>query len=1730
MQIGELLTTGTFSLARGIILAHANGADTLAAANGTTATYTGVISDTSATDLPSGLTVGDGTHTGTVVLTATNTYSLGNTNISPLATLQIGNGGNTGSIIGNVGDAGTLAFNRNDTITFPGTVTGAGALNQMGPGTLILTGPSDYTGATTVSAGTLEVEGSLVSNTAVTVQSLAVLSGHGTIAGGVTILTGGHLAPTAALGPQALTVGSLTLSSGSILDYVLSTPTGVNSLVATGDLNLAGVLNVANGGGFGQGTYRLINYTGDISGTTLTLGTLPPGFNSTNVTVSTATPDQVNLIVGPAFAIQQFWDGPNTTFNMTGPPAHGGSGTWDNTTTNFNDNISGPNAAWGGGIAVFGTLAGTVTLGADIAFQGMEFAIGGYTIVGGGFTLNPTGAAEIATDSGIATISAPIAGAGSLIKSGPGTLILSGTNTYSGGTTVTAGILSVADDTNLGGAGVGVTLKGGELLTSANATIARTIDVSALGTPNTLAAANGTTATYSGVISDSGSLTIGDLTNTGTIVFTVDDTYFATTITARSTLRLGNGGAVGSLAGNVIDNGNFAFNRIDAGLILSGNVSGTGALSQIGTGTTNLSGDNSYSGPTTVSVGTLQAGATTAFSPNSAFTVNSTLDLNGFSNTVGSLAGGGNVTNTGATPVILTAGGDNTDTTFSGTLTNGTLPVSLLGLTKTGNGKLILTGTNTYTGGTTISGGTLQIGNGGAVGSITGGVIDNGNFAFNRSDTALIFSGNVSGTGTLGQIGTGMTTLSGENTYSGATTVSAGTLRANSTTALSPNSAFTVNSTLDLHGNSNAVGSLAGSGTVTNNNADLPTILTAGGDNTSTTFSGILTNGNNNSLGLTKVGLGTMTLTGTNTYTGGTIITGGTLQIGNAGTSGSIVGTVTDNATLSFNRSDIITFSNIVSGSGSLSQIGTGTLILTGSNNYLGGTTISAGTLQIGNGGTIGSITGNVTDNSHFAFDRSDTLLTFTGNISGSGTLSQLGLGTLILSGVNTYSGVTTVSFGTLQAGSNTAFSPNSAFTVNSVLNLAGFSNTVGSLAGSGTVTNNVSPETTIGLAATSSGTPAILTAGDDGTNTIFSGTLIDGTASLGLTKAGLGTLTLSGPNTYTGGTTISGGTLQIGNGGTTGSIVGNVTDNSNLVFDRSDAITFPGVVSGTGSLTKLGSGTLTLPSANTYSGGTLLQSGTLVVDNAAALGTGNVSVNGGTLATEVPSINVLGSYTQNAGGTLQLRVAGANVGQYDSLNVHGNASVGGTLQLISLGFAPVAGNQLNLVSTGGTVSGRFAQFVDPFVVGPAFNTIDLVYGLNSVVLKFLNVTTPIPPVITTIDFQSFAAKGTSNERASAGLLDQVELDPGAASVVDFMFKEPEANYLADFAKISPDVLSSLYEIGFSNSNIQRLNLEDRLDAVRNGANGFSSNMNLGGAKVYLEQDGTVDDGKGSKNPVQPVLAPSPENRWGVWVSGFGDFVNVDGDGNGKGYNFTTGGVSVGIDFRLTDQLVVGLMGDYSHTWTNLKPGHLDVDSGRGGVYASWFDRGFYLDGAIYAGHNSYDTARSGLDGLATGGTEGSEWSAFLSGGYDFHFGNLTIGPIGALQYTEVNIDGFSEKGSVAPMAIHEGSEESLRSDIGFRTFYQWQVGKVIIEPSLKATWEHEYKYSALPITAGFAGVPGPSGTFFGPSEGHDSAVVDAGISVQWTPTLSTYVNYDGQLGRGNYDSNAVTGGVKVSF
>ena len=215
-----------------------------------------------------------------------------------------------------------------------------------------------------------------------------------------------------------------------------------------------------------------------------------------------------------------------------------------------------------------------------------------------------------------------------------------------------------------------------------------------------------------------------------------------------------------------------------------------------------------------------------------------------------------------------------------------------------------------------------------------------------------------------------------------------------------------------------------------------------------------------------------------------TIDAGSTLNLGTGGLAGAIITPAIDNGgRIVANFTDTLTLAANVSGVGTLSKAGAGTLILTGTNTYSGGTTIDGGTLVLGNGGAVGSIVGNVTDNGLFAVNRSDAY-TFGGVISGTGGFAQIGTGTTILTGSNTYGGATTVSAGMLQAGGTNVFAPNSAFTVASgaTLNLNSFNQSIGSLAGAGSVALG----------------SAVLTTGNDNTSTIFSGT-ISGTG--GLTK-----------------------------------------------------------------------------------------------------------------------------------------------------------------------------------------------------------------------------------------------------------------------------------------------------------------------------------------------------------------------------------------------------------------------------------------------------------------------------------------------------------------------------------------------------------------------------------------------------------------------------------------------------
>src|SRR6266446_2609193 len=434
-----------------------------------------------------------------------------------------------------------------------------------------------------------------------------------------------------------------------------------------------------------------------------------------------------------------------------------------------------------------------------------------------------------------------------------------------------------------------------------------------------------------------------------------------------------------------------------------------------------------------------------------------------------------------------------------------------------------------------------------------------------------------------------------------------------------------------------------------NNSGGLLTIST-GGVNTNnkaltidgsgnTTISGVVSSGG----AITEAGSGTLTLSGTNTFTGALTIQSGTLSI-------ATINNVSSNGVLG-NSATAVT----LGGSGT-----TGTL------QYTGSTASSTKTFTMATGGT-----------GVFDVTNSGTTLTLSGVIGGSGNLTKDGPGTLTLSGTNTFSGVLTVESGNLSIATINNASANGVLGNSANAVVLGSSGATGTLQYTGSTASSTKKFT-----MATGGTGAFQV--DTAATTLTLSGVIDGSGAL--LKAGAGTLSLTGVNTYSGGTTVSAGTLQLSGSGTLGSTsgaltvnggtlnlngtnqgVGNLTGSGGTILNNATATNvtltignnngtggnYAGVIanntSGTGTvaLTKTGTGTITLSGTNTYTGATTVSGGTLLVNGSTASGSA-VSVNnsgttlggtgtiGGTVAVG-SGANLLGGTGSTASGTLTL-------------------------------------------------------------------------------------------------------------------------------------------------------------------------------------------------------------------------------------------------------------------------------------------------------------------------------------------------------------------------------------------------------------------------------------------------------------------------------------------------------------
>lgn len=919
---------------------------------------------------------------------------------------------------------------------------------------------------------------------------------------------------------------------------------------------------------------------------------------------------------------------------------------------------------------------------------------------------------------------------GSLTFSGPGTLTLAGTNSYTGTTTVNSGTL-VFQGPNTGVAAITVADSAALVVTATNAQYAPTtltLGTSAgatLGFNNIISTTTAPLA--AGTLSAPGTLTVN--INSGT--FTVGQSYPLMTWTSGTapTVVLG---ALNGFIGNLTFTGNK--------LVL--NISGTAyRWTGLGNGQWDTTSANNW----------FQNGA-------------SALWANGSPALLDDTATGGTSLNLDATVTPSSITVNDTAATYSINSSTGSVIAGGGGLTKSGTNTLTLSGgANTFTGATTLNGGTVIVGtlaNGGTASDLGAATRGASNLVFNGG--TLQYSGFPVNIDHLFTLGTG-----------GGTIVSAGGFTGGFGLA------FTNTGAVAFSGTGARVLTLAGS------DADTNVLAAAIGDNGGSTS---LTLAGTAFWALT----GTNTYSGVTTIEGGN--SGATLQIGNGGASGSPgTANILDDAKLVFNRTNSLTVGGAVTGTGSVTVDG-GTVVLAGNNTYQGGTTIQSGTLQIGSGGASGGFYdgAGTLDNGTLVFDSTTPLVyeAFASVVSGTGNLSVLA-GNVQFGENNTYTGWTFINSGAIfqptfgnQGGLvSPVITNNGTFFVtrqdgtptvpvfiyagnivgsgkvvkdanNQNLGYAGISGTNtytggtfigsgglvlgdgittngGSIVGPVIFTNSVNPNNN----------PKILVFNRPDnftfTNTITSVATDGGSAANrgSIEQSGFNTVTVTGNLSYPGTTTIDATSiLQVGAGGSTGNLgSGGIAVSGALVFDLANNVTISNVISGVGTNIQIGTGTISLAASNTYSGPTIISNGTLalnyVFDGTNALD-GDLDVYGGNLlvgaSTPGAIVNeyVLGNLNITAGTiTANLNKSLSPSNSTFSPLIAVNAT-GGTLRLLNFGPNVAVGDQFTIFNQ--PVSGGASMTIE----SPGFTVANNLATSGSVTVT--SVSTPSTDVLTT--------------------------------------------------------------------------------------------------------------------------------------------------------------------------------------------------------------------------------------------------------------------------------------------------------------------------------------------------------------------------------------------------------------
>ena len=389
----------------------------------------------------------------------------------------------------------------------------------------------------------------------------------------------------------------------------------------------------------------------------------------------------------------------------------------------------------------------------------------------------------------------------------------------------------------------------------------------------------------------------------------------------------------------------------------------------------------------------------------------------------------------------------------------------------------------------------------------------------------------------------------------------------------------------------------------------------------------------------------------------------------------------------------------------------------------------------------------------------------------------------------------------------------------------------------------------------------------------------------------------------------------------------------------------------------------------------------------------------------------------------------------------------------------------------------------------------------------------------------------TPNQIAVASSLDSLTTitlgKTGIFKELNFLDTQALATLKSNLDKIAPEELTSIFHLGVSLSNIYGNNLDRRMQDLRQLALGG------GGAPApATNQDRFLGGAPGPRGVRSKKIAPPSNDQWGMFLTGSGEFTRVGSTTNASGYNFTTGGVTAGLDYRVNGNFAVGLSLGYANTTASLaNGGSLDVDGGRLGLYATYFEENFHMDASVTGGLNSYRTRRvTPNNTIATASPNGAEINVKIGAGYDWKFGGLTVGPVISYQYTNMQLDGFTEAGAFAPLTVAGRSEESSRTSLGVRAYYDGRIGSKVFRPEVRLAWQHEFGATGYSLTSSFATLGGSPFIVSGTTIGRDSLLASAGFVIMWNDRLSTFVYYDGQFGSQNFDSHNVSAGMRLQF